>query len=135
MFTTGCSSSRMGHGQRCAAPALVKLMVLMEKQNEKMKMIGKMMCVNVLEGFEGFTLALFTRQMGMTSDEAFTFNEKVLAELRDQRLNLWVKMVVSYGQKPLNSEQSRTDQDSAYHSGHGSLNPRSSVGSTVPSIP
>jgi hypothetical protein len=89
-----------------------------------------MMMVNVLEGFEGFTLALLTLQMGMTGDEVRAFNEQVLEELRNQRLNLWVKMVVSYGQKPLHSE----DRDSAYYSGHESLNQGSSIDTMEPIV-
>lgn len=101
-------------------------------KKEQMKLIGKMMMVNVLEGFEGFSLAIFTRVLGMTSDEAKEFNEQVLKELRDQRMNLWVKMVVSYGQKPLDAD-SPSDQDSAYHSGFGSL--RTAASSTDLSSP
>jgi hypothetical protein len=111
-------------------PAPLKVLIegIKQKQDEKMKLLGKMMMVNVLEGFEGFMLAFFTRQLGMSGDQVKAFNDQVLEELRNQRLNLWVKMVVSYGQKPLHPE----DQDSAYHSGHGSMNRRSSVESMEP---
>jgi hypothetical protein len=120
----------MDRGQGCVAPIRSAQGADGEKQDEKMKLLGRMMMVNVLEGFEGFTLAMFTRHMGMSGDEVKALNEQVLEELRTQRLNLWVKMVVSYGQKPLHPE----DQDSAYHSGHGSMNQRSSMDTMEPSL-
>jgi hypothetical protein len=111
-------------------PAPLKVLIEGEKKDEKMKLLGKMMMVNVLEGFEGFMLAFFTRHLGMSGDQVKAFNDQVLEELRNQRLNLWVKMVVSYGQKPLHPE----DQDSAYHSGHGSMDRRSSTQSMEPTL-
>ncbi|KAI5857060.1 S-adenosyl-L-methionine-dependent methyltransferase [Tricharina praecox] len=61
-------------------------------KGERMKMIGKLMCVNVLEGLEGFTLALFTRYLGWSAKQYTDFHNLIVTEMRDPHLNLWVLM-------------------------------------------
>ncbi|KAF8542941.1 S-adenosyl-L-methionine-dependent methyltransferase [Trichophaea hybrida] len=104
-------------------------------KDEKMKMIGKINYINVLEGSEGFTLALFTRHLGWSIEKVHEFVATVLEEIKDHRQQLYAHMVVAYGQKPFTADGKApmSDADSAYHSGYASagLNPRT-TSSAVP---
>ena len=53
----------------------------------------------MLEGMEGYTLALFTRALGWTADEVGIFLAGVRKELADRKLHLYVKYYYVYGQK------------------------------------
>ncbi|KAI5789298.1 S-adenosyl-L-methionine-dependent methyltransferase, partial [Pyronema domesticum] len=63
-------------------------------KDEKLKTIGKVNLVNVLEGAEGFTLALFTRQLGWSVEKTMEFLEKTREELMDHKKMLWMHMWV-----------------------------------------
>lgn len=76
-------------------------------QDKKMKTVGKMNCVNILEGSgklpyacarlyvhvlmdtEGFTLALFTRQLGWSADRVTEYLKDITTELKESKDHLW----------------------------------------------
>ena len=51
-----------------------------------------MNAVNIAEGAEGFTLALFTRHLGWSADRTFEFLQGVEKELAKPGMKLWLRM-------------------------------------------
>lgn len=51
------------------------------------------------ESVESYTMALFTRVLGWTSEEVRVFLTKVRKEMEDRSLHLYTKFVYVYGQK------------------------------------
>lgn len=64
-----------------------------------MKEIGRFQQVNMTEGAEAYSMALFTRVLGWTSAEATAFFVGVREELVNRRLHLYAKFYYVYGQK------------------------------------
>ena len=64
-----------------------------------MKEIGRYHQLNMQESVESYTMALFTRVVGWTSEEVRVFLTKVRKEMEDRSLHLYTKFVYVYGQK------------------------------------
>lgn len=60
--------------------------------------MGKMA---ILEVVEPYTLALFTRVLGFTFQEAQEYMEKVRADLMSSKVHLYVRFHFIYGQRPV----------------------------------
>lgn len=65
-----------------------------------MKELGRYHQVNLLEGMEGHTLALFTRVLGWTAAEVQVLLAGVRSEVTDRSLHIYGKFYWVYGQKP-----------------------------------
>lgn len=63
-------------------------------KEKKYKTLGAWQMLNVLEGVEGFTMALFTRVLGWSKDEVDVFLEGVKKDLQNKQIhaywNVWV---------------------------------------------
>ncbi|RMJ22390.1 Methyltransferase [Aspergillus sp. HF37] len=68
-------------------------------KNPKLKEIGRFQQVNMLEGQETFTLALFTRVLGWSAEEVTVFLADVRKELVDRSIHIYGKFFFVYGQK------------------------------------
>ena len=69
-----------------------------------MKELGRWNQVNIIEGLEGFCLALLTRGLGWKKEEVDVFVAKVTKDFRDRRIHAYFPMPVTYGRKPLPGE-------------------------------
>ena len=69
-------------------------------KDKKLKEIGRYHQVNMIESMEAYSLALFTRVLGMTSKEASALFEGVRQEIVDRSLHMYAKYYYVYGQKP-----------------------------------
>lgn len=69
-----------------------------------MKMLGRWNQINILEGLEGFCLALFTRGLDWTKQEVDVFVAKVGRDLRDKNIHAYFPMPVVYARKPFFGE-------------------------------
>lgn len=65
-----------------------------------MKELGRYQQVNVLEAMEAYSMALFTRVLGMSNAEIQVFFAAVRKEIIDRSLHLYAKHCYTYGQKP-----------------------------------
>ncbi|KAJ5279155.1 hypothetical protein N7478_004527 [Penicillium angulare] len=70
-------------------------------KDRQLKDIGRLGKVTVLEVVEPYTLALFTRVLGFTFQEAQEYMEKVRAELMSTKFHLYVLFHFVYGQRPV----------------------------------
>ncbi|KAJ5770397.1 uncharacterized protein N7511_002448 [Penicillium nucicola] len=73
-------------------------------KNRRLKEIGRVGRVTVLEGLEPYSLALFTRYMGFTYQEAQELMEKVRAEILNPAYHLYIHFHYVYGQRPLEND-------------------------------
>jgi hypothetical protein len=64
-----------------------------------MKDLGRYQQVNMLESMEAYSLALFTRVLGWSSQEVQVFLTGVRQELMDRRLHIYANFHYVYGQK------------------------------------
>lgn len=69
-----------------------------------MKTLGHWNQTNILEGLEGFCLALLTRGLGWQKQEVDIFVARVSRDFRDRRIHAYFPMPVVYGRKPLEGE-------------------------------
>ncbi|KAJ5782596.1 hypothetical protein N7457_004370 [Penicillium paradoxum] len=69
-------------------------------KNRRLKEIGRIGKVTILEVVEPYTLALFTRVLGFTYQEAQEYMHKVRAELMSNSYHLYVYFHYVYGQRP-----------------------------------
>lgn len=69
-------------------------------KNPNLKEIGRFQQVNMIEGLETFTLALFTRVLGWSAEEVTVFLADVRKELVDRSIHVYTKFCFAYGQKP-----------------------------------
>lgn len=69
-------------------------------KDPKMKELGRFQQVNILEGVEAFTLALFTRVLGWSAEEVQIFMADVRKEATDRSVHAYSKFYFVYGQKP-----------------------------------
>ena len=53
----------------------------------------------MLEALDAYTLALFTRVLGWSTEQVLAFNSEVRKELVDRSLHIYIKFVWVYGQK------------------------------------
>ncbi|KAK0287686.1 hypothetical protein LTR35_004162 [Friedmanniomyces endolithicus] len=63
------------------------------------KELGRWNQVNILEGLEGFCLALLTRGLGWRKEEVDVFVGRVGRDLRDRRIHAYFPMPVTFGRK------------------------------------
>lgn len=65
----------------------------------KQKSLGGQMLVNVLDGMEGFTMALFTKVLGWSAEDTKDFMQDCKRDLQDNNIKKMVDTYVVYGQK------------------------------------
>ncbi|CUS09613.1 unnamed protein product [Tuber aestivum] len=69
-------------------------------KDSKLKEIGAFNLVNLLEGLEGLSLALFTRVLGWSAEEVMAFLPSVRQEVQRKDVHLIWDIYVIWGQKP-----------------------------------
>ena len=69
-----------------------------------MKELGRWNQINILDGLEGFCLALLTRGLGWKKEEVDIFVARVSRDLRDRRIHAYFPMPVTFGRKPFPHE-------------------------------
>ena len=69
-----------------------------------MKELGKWNQVNILDGLEGFCLALLTRGLGWKKEEVDVFVALVAKDFRDRKIHAYFPMPVTFGRKPFPGE-------------------------------
>lgn len=72
-------------------------------KNPRLKEIGRVGRMTILEVVEPYTLALFTRVLGFSYQDAQEYMDKVRAELVSSKFHLYVLFHFVYGQKPLDA--------------------------------
>lgn len=70
-----------------------------------MKELGRWNLINILDGLEGFCLALLTRGLGWSKAEVDIFVANVSNDIRDRRIHGYYPMPVFWGRKPLDYER------------------------------
>jgi uncharacterized UPF0146 family protein len=65
-----------------------------------LKDVGRVGRVTVLEGLEPYSLALFTRYLGFTYQEAQELMDKVRAEVVNPSYHIYINFHYIYGQRP-----------------------------------
>jgi hypothetical protein len=71
--------------------------------------MGRVCRVTVLEGVEPYSLALFTRVLGFTYQQAQEIMDKARAEFANTSLHLYLHFHYVYGQRPFeNNADSNT---------------------------
>nr|POE47311.1 putative methyltransferase tdie [Quercus suber] len=65
-----------------------------------MKELGRWNQINILDGLEGFCLALLTRGLGWKKEEIDVLVARVSRDLRDRKIHAYFPMPVVYGRKP-----------------------------------
>ncbi|KAG9680604.1 S-adenosyl-L-methionine-dependent methyltransferase, partial [Aureobasidium melanogenum] len=70
-------------------------------KDKYMKELGNWNMINILEGLEGFCLALMTRGLGWTKEEVDVFVAKVSADVKNRGIHAYYPMPVVWGRKPL----------------------------------
>lgn len=69
-----------------------------------MKELGKWNLFNILDGLQGFCLALFTRALHWRKEEVDIFVARISRDLKDRRIHAYFPMPVTYGRKPFPHE-------------------------------
>ncbi|KAF2427679.1 S-adenosyl-L-methionine-dependent methyltransferase [Tothia fuscella] len=69
------------------------------------KMLGRFWGQMLIEGLQGFSLALFTRAFGWTVEEIEVYLVKVRKAIADKNVHAYHKVYVVYGRKPTPEEQ------------------------------
>jgi len=69
-----------------------------------MKELGRWNQINILDGLEGFCLALLTRGLGWKKEEVDVFVARVSRDLRDRRIHAYFPMPVVFCRKPFDHE-------------------------------
>jgi hypothetical protein len=69
-----------------------------------MKTLGQWNQTNILEGLEGFSLALLTRVLGWQREEVDVFVARVSNDMRNRRIHAYFPMPVTFGRKPYPGE-------------------------------
>lgn len=64
-----------------------------------MKDLGRYHQINMIEGMEAYSLAIFTRVLGWSLAEIHAFFAEVRRELQDRSLHVYAKHYFVYGQK------------------------------------
>ncbi|KAK3115654.1 hypothetical protein LTR53_004807 [Teratosphaeriaceae sp. CCFEE 6253] len=65
-----------------------------------MKELGRWNMINIIDGLEGFCLALLTRGLGWRKEEVDVFVARVTRDLRDKRIHAYFPMPVTFGRRP-----------------------------------
>jgi len=71
-------------------------------KDRKLKDMGKLMLLSMLDALEGFSMALFTRVLGWTAERVNAFLEEVAKDLRNRKYHIYTYCCIVYGQKPAN---------------------------------
>ncbi|QIW96425.1 hypothetical protein AMS68_001943 [Peltaster fructicola] len=69
-------------------------------EDNRQKLVGTQFLHNVLTGIDGFTMVLFTTQLGWSVEATKSFIEDCKKDLRDNSLRKMMDLYVVYGQKP-----------------------------------
>jgi len=69
-------------------------------KDSKLKEIGAFNLVNMLEGLEALSLALFTRVLGWSIEEVMAFLPSVRQDIKRKEMHLLLDVYVIWGQKP-----------------------------------
>ncbi|KAI3396157.1 hypothetical protein diail_420 [Diaporthe ilicicola] len=70
-------------------------------RGDRNKLLGAMSCQNLLEGVQSMSLALFTRVLGMSSDDVLAFLVDVKKDLVNRKIHSYCGVYFVYGRKPL----------------------------------
>ncbi|CAI7668705.1 unnamed protein product [Penicillium pancosmium] len=77
-------------------------------KNRRLKEIGRVGKATILEVVEPYTLALFTRVLGFSFQQAQEYMDRVRAELVSNKFHLYIRFHFVYGQKPFDANMSST---------------------------
>ncbi|KAF4539421.1 Methyltransferase type 11 [Lasiodiplodia theobromae] len=69
-------------------------------KDKRLKTIGALERLNVVEGGEAFLVRGVTKQLGMTREQMEVLLARMRKELNSNRIHAWVPFYVVYGQKP-----------------------------------
>jgi hypothetical protein len=72
-------------------------------RDPRLKKIGACSLLQFLEGFEGFTLAGYTRVLGWSKDQVQTLGHDVKRDALNPRIHSMFEYHVVYAQKPLDA--------------------------------
>ncbi|KAH0605714.1 uncharacterized protein H6S33_004171 [Morchella sextelata] len=72
-------------------------------KDKKMKELGHYEIMNIAEGLEGWSMALFTRVLGWEKDDVLVYLEKIKKEFRNRKVHAYWSLRATYGQKPMDS--------------------------------
>lgn len=70
-------------------------------KGKKNKLLGALSCQNLSDGVQSMSLALFTRVMGMGSDEVLSFLEYVKKDLANPKIHSYSTVYLAYGRRPM----------------------------------
>jgi len=70
-------------------------------KDKYMKELGNWNMINILDGLEGFCLALMTRGLGWRKEEVDVFVAKVSSDVKNRGIHAYYPMPVVWGRKPL----------------------------------
>lgn len=70
-------------------------------KGKKNKLLGALCCQNLSDGVQSMSLALFTRVMGMDSEEVLRFLEDVKRDLANPKIHSYSTVYFAYGRRPL----------------------------------
>lgn len=73
-------------------------------KDPKMKLLGHWNQTNILDGLEGFCLALLTRGLGWKKQEVDIFVAKVSNDFRNRKIHAYFPMPVVFGRRPFEVE-------------------------------
>ena len=73
-------------------------------KNRRYKEIGRIGKVSIMETIEPYSLALFTRVLGLSYQDAQEHMERARAELMSGSHHLYVRFHFVYGQRPFDDE-------------------------------
>ncbi|OJJ51171.1 hypothetical protein ASPZODRAFT_2106358 [Penicilliopsis zonata CBS 506.65] len=69
-------------------------------KNPRLKEIGQVAKLALLEAVESYSLALFTRVLGQSAEEALEFVSRVRSEILRNTYHMYVRFYYVYGQRP-----------------------------------
>ncbi|KAL8734857.1 MAG: hypothetical protein Q9166_001209 [cf. Caloplaca sp. 2 TL-2023] len=69
-------------------------------KDKHLKEVGAWNFLQIMEGLEAFTFALFTRQLGMSKEEVEVICAKIRSEIKNPKIHAMFYLHVAYGQKP-----------------------------------
>ncbi|KAJ5893745.1 hypothetical protein N7495_005436 [Penicillium taxi] len=77
-------------------------------KDRRLKEIGRIGRVSIIEAVEPYTLALFTRILGWKLQEAQEFMDRVRKEMANNKYHVYVFFHFIYGQRPMETETDQT---------------------------
>lgn len=78
-------------------------------KNRRYKEMGRIGKVSIMEVLEPYSLALFTRVLGLSYQEAQEHIENARAELMSNSHHLYVRFHFVYGQRPFDDESTGSE--------------------------